>query len=163
VTVNALGREEEAIEIITANGGDIGGEAENYDYGTDATKTVDEQNIQLYGEVLRVHKDRVNRGEVHVRKEVITTTQTIEVPVTREELVVERVPVSGHQVAGSATFAEEETRIPLTEERAFVDKQAVVREEIRIAKKEITGVEQFDEQLRREELRVDQNTEKLGA
>jgi uncharacterized protein (TIGR02271 family) len=37
----------------------------------------------------------VNRGEVRIRKEVLTTTQTIEVPVTREELVVERVPVSG--------------------------------------------------------------------
>jgi uncharacterized protein (TIGR02271 family) len=157
VTVSAEGREEEAIGIIEANGGDIGDEADNYDYGIEVPKATDAQNIQLYGEVLRVHKDRVSRGEVRLRKEVTTTTQTVEVPVTREELVVERVPVSGQVPATGATFDSKEIRIPLSEERATVSKQAVVREEVLVGKKQVTGVETLDEQVRSEELKIDQN------
>jgi uncharacterized protein (TIGR02271 family) len=155
VTVNAGAREREAIEIITATGGDVGNEADSYDYGTE--RPADAQNIQLYGEVLRVHKDRISRGEVRVRKEVTTTTQTVEVPVTREELVVERVPVSGQVPATGATFDSEEIRIPLSEERATVSKHAVVQEEVRLGKKEVTSVETLDEQVRSEELKIDQN------
>jgi uncharacterized protein (TIGR02271 family) len=156
VTVNAGGREQEAIGIIEANGGDIGDEADSYDYAAETPRSTDAQNIQLYGEVLRVHKDRISRGEVRVRKEVTTTTQTVEVPVTREELVVERVPVSGQVPATAATFNSEEIRIPLTEERASVSKQAVVREEVRVGKKQVTNVETVNEQVRNEDLKIDQ-------
>ncbi len=104
-----------------------------------------------------MHKDRISRGEVRVRKEVTTTTQTIEVPVTREKLVVERVPGSGQVPAKGATFDSKEIRIPLSEERATVSKQAVVREEVRVGKKQVTNVETLDEQVRSEELKVDQN------
>jgi uncharacterized protein (TIGR02271 family) len=157
VTVSAEGREQEAIGIIEANGGDIGDDSDGYDYETATPGSTDAQNIQLYGEVLRVQKDRISRGDVRVRKEVITTTQTVEVPVTREELVVERVPVSGQVPATGATFDSEEIRIPLSEERATVSKQAVVREEVRVGKKQVTNVETLEEQVRSEELKIDQN------
>jgi uncharacterized protein (TIGR02271 family) len=156
ITVNAEGREEEALEILEDNGADIGDGAEDFDYGAAAAQPAGSQNVQLYGEVLRVHKERVSSGEVRIRKDVVTTTQTVQVPVTREELVVEKVPVTGQQVASNATFGGEEIRIPLTEERAVVEKQPIVREEVRIGKKEITNVESFDEQVRSEELKVDQ-------
>jgi uncharacterized protein (TIGR02271 family) len=157
VTVRAEGREQEAIGIVEANGGDIGNDFDNYNYGTEAAQATDAQNIQLYGEVLRVHKERVSRGEVRLRKEVITTTQTVEVPVTREELVLERVPVSGQVPATGATFDSKEIRIPLSEEHATVSKQAVVREEVLVGKRQIADVETVDEQVRREELKIDTN------
>jgi uncharacterized protein (TIGR02271 family) len=154
VTVNANGRETEAREILEENGGDIGEDAAGFDYGTATVDTPSAQRVQLYGEVLRVHKDRVSRGEVRIRKDVVTSTQAIEVPVTREELVVERVPVTGQQRAAGATFQGEEIRIPLSEERVAVSKEAVLREEVRIGKKQIADVETFDEQVRHEELNV---------
>jgi uncharacterized protein (TIGR02271 family) len=157
VTVRPDGREEEAIGIIKANGGDIGDEADNYDYGTENPEATDAQNIQLYGEILRVHKDRVSRGEVRLRKEVTTTTQTVEVPVTREELVLERVPVSGQVPATGAAFDSKEIRVPLSEEHATVSKQAVVREEVLVGKRQVADVETVDEQVRREELKIDTN------
>ena len=156
MTVNAPGRENEALEIMEEAGGDIGDDAATYDYASTPTEN-GLQNIQLYGEVLRVHKDRVDRGEVRVRKEVTTTTQTVEVPVTREELIVERVPVTGQKAVDGATFQGEEIRIPLSEERARVTKEAVVREEVRVGKKEVTTVESHNEQVRSEELKVDQD------
>jgi uncharacterized protein (TIGR02271 family) len=155
--VNAPGREVEAAGIIEVNGGDVGKAAGEYDYGTGTPSQTDAQHIQLYGEVLRVHKDRVGRGKVRIRKEVHTTPQSVEVPVTREELVVERVPISGQKVASNANFAGQEILIPLSEERVHVEKQTVVREEVLIGKKEVTNVESFDEQVRSEELRVDQD------
>jgi uncharacterized protein (TIGR02271 family) len=99
----------------------------------------------------------VSRGEVRLRKEVTTSTQTVEVPVTREELVLERVPVSGQIPATDAAFDSKEIRIPLSEEHATVSKQAVVREEVRVGKKQVTDVETLDEQVRHEDLRVDQS------
>jgi uncharacterized protein (TIGR02271 family) len=69
--------------------------------------------------------------------------------------VVERVPVTGQQAADQATFTGEEIRIPLSQERAVVEKQPVVREEVRIGKKEVTNVESHEEQVRKEELKID--------
>ena len=162
VTVYASGREAEALDILEESGGDVGNAAADYDY--DKTPATTAKNIQLYGEVLRVHKDRINSGEVRIRKEVTSTTQTIEVPVTREELVIERVPVSGKAVTGAA-FQGEELRIPLSEEKASVTKEAVVREEVRVGKVQHTDVERLSEQVRSEELKVDEteSTVKSGS
>lgn len=128
------------------------------------SQTPGQQRIQLYGEVLRVHRDRVQRGEVRLRKEVITETETVQVPVTREELVVERIPVAGEQAAPGANIGDEsEIRIPLSEDRVSVEKQAVVREEVQVGKREVTNVESRDEQVRREELRVDDETKRKAS
>ncbi len=164
VTVSTEDRQDEAAAILQEYDGDLGKNADTYDYSTSAEQSqsgerlTESQNIRLYGEVLRVHKDRINRGEVRVRKEVRTDTQTVEVPVTREELVIERNPVSGEQAARDATFKDQEIRIPLTEERASVEKQPVVREEVRVGKREVTNVQSVDEQVRHEELNVDDTT-----
>jgi uncharacterized protein (TIGR02271 family) len=116
--------------------------------------------VQLFGEVLRVHKERISRGEVRVRKDVISENQTIEVPVMREELVLERVQVSGETPASSANIGgSQEIRIPLSEEKVRVEKQAVVREEVNVGKREVAGVETVNADVRREELRVDPDPE----
>lgn len=160
VTVRANGREAEAEEILVRNGGDIGNDADNYAYpeSTQTTAEGGNQRIQLLGEVLRVHKERINRGEVRLRKEVITETQTIQVPVTREELVLERVPVDSTTPVSGTIGAESEIRIPLSEERAAVDKQTVVREEVVAGKRQVEEVHDLDSEVAHEELRVEDST-----
>ena len=76
--------------------------------------TESERRIQLRGEMLRTHKERVQRGEVRLRKDVVTENQNVQVPVTREELVIERTAGSG-QVSGEIG-RDEEVRVPLSEE-----------------------------------------------
>jgi uncharacterized protein (TIGR02271 family) len=116
-------------------------------------------NVQLLGEVLRVHKDRVNRGEVRLRKEVVSETQNVQVPVQREELVVERRPATNASpVAGS--IGEEEIRVPLSEERASLDKSTVVREEVSVSKKPVEQVRDLSGEVRHEELVVDDQTKR---
>ncbi len=167
VTVAADGRQGEAERILTENGGDLGANTASStytepNYSTAAAQTGEQtsgqQRIQLLGEVLRVHKDRVSRGEVRIRKEMITENQTVQVPVTREELVIERMPVNeGTKVQGQIG-QNNEIRIPLSEEHASVDKQTVVREEVSVGKRAIEETEQVGDSVRHEELRVDDNT-----
>ncbi len=188
VTVNAGTRRSEAEDILTEYGGDLGANASTYDYGNTGysgdigyagrtaysqaagTETAGDiarenyrnespENIQLLGEVLRVHKDRVNRGEVRIRKEVVSENQTVQVPVTREELVIERRP--GNQAAAPAgNIGESEIRVPLSEERASIDKSTVVREQVSVGKRPVEEVKDVTGEVRHEELVVDDETRK---
>jgi uncharacterized protein (TIGR02271 family) len=114
--------------------------------------------IQLISEVLRVRKDRVQRGEVRLRKEVVTETQNIEVPVSREEIVVERVPVEGRPASGDIG-SEKEIRVPLSEERITVEKKPIVKEEVRVGKRAVEDTKTVSDKARREELRVEKEGE----
>jgi uncharacterized protein (TIGR02271 family) len=162
VTVKAEGREAEAEAILTGAGGDLGQGATDFQYPESQTgeQTGSGQRIQLLGEALRVHKDRISRGEVRLRKEVITEQQTVQVPVTREELVVERVTGDNVTPVQGSIGADQEIRIPLSEERASLDKQTVVREEIAVGKRAVEEVRNLDSDVQHEELRVEDNTRK---
>jgi uncharacterized protein (TIGR02271 family) len=168
VTVNAGDRTAEAESILRRYNADLGENADNNNYsetetGSPQQPVQDRQqnNIQLLGEVLRVHKDRVSRGEVRVRKEVITETQTVQVPVTREELVIERHPVD-QATPATGSIGESEIRIPLSEERASVDTSTVVREEVAVGKKPIQEVRDLTGKVRREELVVEDPTKRTA-
>ena len=127
--------------------------------GTNAGE-YDGDRLQLFGEVLRVHKERISRGEVRVRKDVVTENQTIEVPVTREELVLERVAVSPNTPASSANIGRsQEIRVPLSEDSVRVEKQPVVREEVIVGKREVSDVARVGDEVRHEELRVDSDVD----
>jgi uncharacterized protein (TIGR02271 family) len=115
-----------------------------------------DRKIELVGEILRVHKETVQRGEVRLRKEVVTENQSIEVPVTREELVIERVPAEGREATGEIGAGEQEIRVPLSEERVHVEKKPVVNEEIRVGKRQVQDTKRVSDTVRREELRTEQ-------
>lgn len=163
VTVTAAGREAQAESILEQYGADLGRSAKDYDYASDANTNTDAklegtQNIQLLGEALRVHKDRVSRGEVTVRKEVITEMQTIQVPVTREELVIERHSVNDGTAVSGKIGDSSDIRIPLSEERASVDKNTFVREQVSVGKRSVQEVNQVSDEVRHEELVVEDKT-----
>ena len=85
---------------------------------------------------------------------------TIEVPVMREELVLERVSVSGNTPAPSANIGRsQEIRVPLSEEKVRLEKQPVVTEEVNVGKREVADVEKVSADVRHEELRVDPDPE----
>lgn len=75
--------------------------------------------MQVHEEQLRARKRPVETGAVRVRKDVVTEQQTIQVPVTREEVVIERRPASGTASAGDIRSGEE-IRVPVKEERVNV-------------------------------------------
>ena len=82
----------------------------------------------------------------------------MQVPVTREELVIERIPVSGTTTVAGAVGQDAEIRIPLSEEVASVDTQTVVREEIAVGKRAVEDVQEVGGAVRHEELDVEDTT-----
>jgi uncharacterized protein (TIGR02271 family) len=114
------------------------------------------QTVQAREEQLKVQKQPVQTGEVTVRKEVHTERKTIEVPVQREEIVVERHPVSGNRPAGAiGTGSSEEIRVPVTEEQVHVEKQPVVVEEVSVGKRKVQDTKRVDATVRKEEIKVE--------
>jgi uncharacterized protein (TIGR02271 family) len=157
VAVRAAGdRAVNARAILEQAGADIGAGEASLATGTTSGSLQEERKIELVGEILRVHKERVQRGEVRFRKEVVTENQSIEVPVTREELVIERVSAQGREAAGEVGAGEDEIRVPLSEERVHVEKKPVVNEEIRVGKRQVQETERVSDTVRREELRTEQ-------
>jgi uncharacterized protein (TIGR02271 family) len=122
--------------------------------GSDNAANAEQRRIQLRGELLQVQKERVQRGEVRLRKEVVTENQTLEVPVTREELVIERTGASGTPATGRIG-EDEEIRVPLSEERVHVDKKPVVNEEVRVSKRQVQNTQRVSDDVSHEELRVE--------
>jgi len=80
-------------------------------------------------------------GEARVRKEIVRETRTIQVPITREELVIEYAGEGGTVIIeGRRLEAGETVRIPLWEERVNVDvsKHVLRKEDIVIGKRRTT-------------------------
>ncbi|MDQ3377257.1 MAG: DUF2382 domain-containing protein, partial [Actinomycetota bacterium] len=118
----------------------------------------DELRVRRSEEELRVGTREREAGSVNVRKSVRTDRERIEVPTRREEVSVERVPVEGETT--EARIGEDEVSVPVVEEEAVVEKRPVVKEEIRIRKDVVEETETVEEDVRREEIEVDDRTER---
>ena len=118
----------------------------------------DQRTMQLREEQLRAHKELREAGEVEIRKEVVAEQQTLHVPVTREEVVIERHPVDraeGARRAAGEIGAGETLRVPVREEQVTVDKDTVVTEEIEVGKRQVQDTQRVSETVRREEAVLD--------
>ncbi|MCT7951642.1 DUF2382 domain-containing protein [Ancylothrix sp. C2] len=122
----------------------------------DKTKNYDQQ-IKLFEERLIANKKREKAGEVEVNKRVETETGRVSVPVEKERVVIESVPItpSPEPVLADNAFKEKEiVRMEVYEETANIQKQAVVREEVKIRKEVDRDTVEKSATLRREELEV---------
>jgi len=117
-------------------------------------KTDHDQSVQLKEERLRPEKESVKAGEVALRKDVVTEQKSVDVPVTHEEVVVERRPVEGRRPATGDVREGEEVRVPVQEEKVRLEKQPVVTEEVRVEKRPVTETEHVTGTVRREEARA---------
>ena len=124
-----------------------------------SVRTDEERTVQLKEEELRVGKREVEAGGIRLRKIVRTERVNQPVDLKREEIVIERVPATGEQVPGDASFQDEDIYIPLRREEAVVQKQARVREQVRVGKKTETEHQNVSEELHKEELEVEHEEE----
>jgi uncharacterized protein (TIGR02271 family) len=127
---------------------------------TDLTDTTDRtgthtDRIQLREEELRARKSSVEAGHVQLSKDVVEEQRTVEVPVAREEVFIERHPVERHTADTPIGSSENETiRVPVREEQVEVEKQPVVYEEVGVGKRRTEETQQVSDTVRREELRT---------
>jgi uncharacterized protein (TIGR02271 family) len=171
VTVTADGRYDEAVAILRRHGAYDMHTAASRTSGTTATaattarsttagtattsRTVEGgQTVQVKEEELEARKQPVETGEVKVRKEVHTEHKSMDVPVQREEVVVERHAPTGRG-ATSDIKEGEEIRVPVTEEQVAVEKKPVVKEEVTVGKRVVQDTERVGGEVRKEDVRVE--------
>ena len=134
--------------------GDVGDRKVGHDTSgptTDDAMTVSEEQ-------LHVGTERREAGRARLRKYVVTENVTQTVPVQREEVRLEREPITDGNVreatAGPA-ISEEEHEVVLHEERPVVEKETVPVERVRLDTDTVTEQETVSDEVRKERVEVD--------
>jgi uncharacterized protein (TIGR02271 family) len=134
--------------------------------GHDTSGPTTDDAMTLSEERLNVGTRSEEVGRARLRKYVVTENVTESVPVTREEVRLEREPITdanvGNALDGPA-ISEEEHEVTLHAERAVVEKEAVPVERVRLDKTTVTEQEQVSEGLRKEEIEVEGADTTLGT
>jgi uncharacterized protein (TIGR02271 family) len=148
--VDPRGRDRDGVQD-TAVGRDISGPT------TDDAMTRSEEE-------LRVGTETRERGRARLRKFVVTEQQQVTVPVQREEVRLEREPISDANLDAATSgpdISEEEHEVTLHEETPVVEKRVVPRERVRLDKETVTDQRQVGEEVRKEQIEVD-DQDQLG-
>jgi uncharacterized protein (TIGR02271 family) len=120
-----------------------------------------DETIEVREENLAARTREVERGSVHVDKHVVEEQQTLEVPVTEEEVHIERRAVD--RPAGSIDLDEASYEIPLRGEEVELTREARVVEEIDIDKTARERMESVSGTVRREEVEIDTDVDVNGT
>jgi len=114
-------------------------------------------------EELRVGTTERESGRVRLQKYIVEDEVTETVPVRREEVRIEREPITdanrGDAVDGPA-ITEEEHEVVLHEEEVVAEKRAVPKERVRLDKDVMTEEETVSETVRKEQIDVDGDRER---
>ncbi|WP_432570076.1 DUF2382 domain-containing protein [Kineococcus sp. SYSU DK005] len=112
-------------------------------------------------EELRVGTETREAGRARLRKYITSETVTRSVPVSHEELVVEREPITeanrGAAYSGG-DLTEEEHEVILHEERAVAAKETVPVERVRLGTQTVTGQETVSAEVREEHIELEDDT-----
>ena len=126
---------------------------------TDEAMTVSEER-------LRVGTEKRERGRARLRKYVVTENVTKTVPVSHEEVRVEREPITDANVGAAKSgpdISEEEHEVVLHEERPVVEKDVVPTERVRLTKETTTHDETVSGEVRKEQVDTDvDSTDRKG-
>jgi len=144
----------------------VGGAETRGTVGHDTSGPTTDDAMTRSEERLNVGTRSEEVGRARLRKYVVSENVTESVPVTREEVRVEREPITdaniGNAMDGPA-ISEEEHEVTLHAERAVVEKEAVPVERVRLDKTTVTEEAQVNEELRKEEIEVDGDTTRDAA
>ncbi len=145
---------------------DSGSDGQNSGYDASAGETVGrdvsgpttDEAMTRSEERLNVGTEQVETGRARLRKYVTTRTESVQVPVSREEVRVEREPITDanrDDAVSGPELSEEEHEVVLTEERPVVATETVPVERVRLDKDVVTDTEQVSEEVRAEQIDVD--------
>jgi uncharacterized protein (TIGR02271 family) len=116
-----------------------------------------EQTLQLREEELTARKHAVETGKVTLNKEVVSEQQTLDVPVTHEEVTIERYPVDRRASDRPISESGQTISVPVHEEQVRAEKQTVVYEEVGLDKRAVQQTEHVSDTVRREQVVIDKD------
>jgi uncharacterized protein (TIGR02271 family) len=126
--------------------------------GRDVSGPTTDDAMTRSEEELRVGKTEREAGRARLRKYVVTEDVEQTVPVRREEVRVEREPITDANVDAATSgpeISEEEHEVVLHEEEPVVEKRTVPKERVRLDKDVEFDEQTVSEEVRREEVDVD--------
>jgi uncharacterized protein (TIGR02271 family) len=126
--------------------------------GRDTSGPTTDDAMTRSEEELQVGTETRERGRARLRKYVTTETQQVTVPVSREEVRVEREPITDANLDAATSgpdISEEEHEVTLREEEVVVGKRAVPRERVRLDTETVTDERQVSEEVHKEQIEVD--------
>ncbi len=158
--------DEERLYAHYGMGGGGGTSTDTASYGTDAPdlggtrsyevgETTADDAMTRSEERLRVDTERVESGRARLRKYVVTEQQNVTVPVTREEVRLEREPITDanrEDAMDGADITEAEHEVVLHEERPVVTTEAVPVERVRVATETVTEDREVAGEVRKEQI-----------
>jgi uncharacterized protein (TIGR02271 family) len=132
-------------------------------YKTQETPSDVETRIPLIEERLNVSKS-TSTSEATITKEPVTETKTVEVPVTHDELTVERRPAgeSSSTTTERPVQSKTDTKVQLNKEDVQVTKDAYVKEEVVVKKKPVTETRTVSDTVTSEKVDVSGSKEEEG-
>ena len=133
--------------------------------GRDTSGPTTDDAMTRSEEELQVGTQTRERGRARMRKYVTTETQQVTVPVQREEVRVEREPITDtnfDDATSGPAISEEEHEVTLHEDTPVVEKRVVPRERVRMDTETVTDERQVSEEVRKEQIEVDGDQERLG-
>jgi uncharacterized protein (TIGR02271 family) len=133
--------------------------------GRDVSGPTTDQAMTRSEEELQVGTQTRERGRARLRKYVTTETQQVTVPVQREEVRVEREPITDANrdaATSGPAISEEEHEVTLHEETPVVEKRAVPKERVRLDTETVTDERQVSEEVRKEQIEIDGDQDQLG-
>lgn len=120
--------------------------------GTTAQDRGEGGSLTRSEEQVNVGTERHESGRVRLRKYVVTENVTQTVPVSHEEVRVEREPVTNADRDATAGLGDDEQEVTLHEETPVIDKQAVPVEKVRLEKDTVRDEETVDTEVRKEQI-----------
>jgi uncharacterized protein (TIGR02271 family) len=130
--------------------------------GRDVSGPTTDDAMTRSEEELRVGTTEREAGRVRLRKVVVKDEVTQTVPVKREEIRVEREPITDANVDAAMDgpeISEEEHEVVLHEEEPVVEKRTVPKERVRLDKDTYTEERQVSDTVRREQIEVDDSAQ----
>ncbi|WP_312917072.1 PRC and DUF2382 domain-containing protein [Kocuria sp.] len=121
----------------------------------------DEASVVRHEERLNVGTQEREAGHARLRKYVVTDHETVDVPVEREEVTVERTPINDTNTrVDNGTIGEEEVDVTLHEERPVVQKEAVAVEEVGLNKQTVQETQRVEADVRKEQVDVETDVDR---
>jgi len=148
-------------EGTTAQGGTDWQADQTGQVGYDTSGPTTDEAMTRSEERLNVGTERVETGRARLRKYIVTENVTTTVPVSREEVRIEREPITDANIGNAMSgpdLSEEEHEVVLHAERPVVDKEVTPVERVRLDKATVTQNQTVSDSVRKEEIEMVDDT-----
>ena len=129
--------------------------------GRDTSGPTTDEAMTRSEEELRTGTQTVQTGRARLRKHVVTEQQTVTVPVSHEDVTLEREPITEHNqdaATSGANISEEEHEVTLHAEQPVVTTETVAKERVKLGTQTVQEQQQVSGEVRKEQIDMDSDT-----